>query len=508
MMRSTKLILLLFLILTPIFCTNYRISETLNDNSSEKEDASTDQRIQIQNKGVIFEENFGDQQDFWIPISDYVLMRATLLSVGTSCYIYMANETINLMGEANAISKCDSLRDEFDAVIYPKAIEIAGHPDGRFGDVDGDPKVTIFLAPLVRHMGQAYLGFYLAKDDDSSHPYSNRREMVYVDSEMSEHETVCITIHEFNHLIWMNNELDESELLMEGAANYAIDYSGYDSWVTDVLVNSYLSHPEISLLYFNRVYGNLWDASYGQSYLFVLYLAERYGNGVIRNLVEIQLDGANAVDRALADAGYDVTFNDVYLDWITACVIDEVYDYDGLYGFESVDYQISNVRCFLGDFLPVEEKDVEHFYYGFNVKQIILPKDYFTFEIESPPQYALGISIAIKDKNGWNVTQKLYTDESMTIVEYISGDEIDEVYIITSLMNNNTPSEYGIITLYDNPPPSLKLDYSFTEWHYGPNLITESIWILVLGIIVITIIGIVIIFFIRKKKESFVTKDP
>jgi len=107
------------------------------------------------------EEHFGDQQDFWILLPEFVQMRATLLAVGNWSYVYMANETIDLYGESFMISKCETLRDEFDTTIYPKAIEIAGSPDGYLGDIDGDPHVTIFLAPLCRYYGSNFMGCML-----------------------------------------------------------------------------------------------------------------------------------------------------------------------------------------------------------------------------------------------------------------------------------------------------------------------------------------------------------
>ncbi|MHA2397018.1 MAG: hypothetical protein ACXAC0_09965, partial [Candidatus Thorarchaeota archaeon] len=103
-------------------------------------------------------ESFGDQQTFLTMLSrpeSYAPspVNATLLSVGDSCYVYMANESIERLGESAAISKCSQLGQIFDDVIYPHAVELAGSPDGYLGDIDGDPRVTLFLAPLVRYMG-------------------------------------------------------------------------------------------------------------------------------------------------------------------------------------------------------------------------------------------------------------------------------------------------------------------------------------------------------------------
>ena len=408
------------------------------------------------------EEHFGDQFLFWLNIPELVQMRGTLLAVGNWSYIYMANDTVELLGQNASVDKCNQIRDVFDEAIYPKALEIAGSPDGNLGDIDGDPHVTIFLAPLVRNYGDnSVLGYYDNKDDDPANPYSNLREMFYVDSEKSVSDTINIIIHEFNHMIWYNYELDEAQFLTEGLANYAIDYSGYYSWVTDAVTDSFTQHPEISLLYFNREYGSLWDASYGQAYLFVTYLVERFGNEFTKKLVSMSEDGALAVELALTSEGYDLTFNDLYLDWITACVIDDTGCYDGIYGFDTVDYRILK-KTGIGYYLPIEKNNIVHYYYGFEVKEINAPNDNFTFIIDNPHPYALGISIAIKDNNGWNVTQIINTKRSDKIALYCEGEDIQESYVITSLMTEQTPPDYGQVYSLEDVE-SVNLSYEFLE---------------------------------------------
>lgn len=410
------------------------------------------------------EEHFGDQVLFWINIPELVQMRATLLAVGNCGYIYMANETIELLGENASISKCEALSYEFDVTIYHNAIEVAGSPDGYLGDIDGDPHITVFLAPLVRHFGDnSVLGYYDDKDDDPHNPYSNLREMVYVDSEQPLEDTYCIITHELNHMIWGNYEFDEAEFLLEGLANYAVDYCGYYWWVIDGVTTTFIYHPEISLLYFVREYGELWDASYGQAYLFVTYLANRFGNDFTKELVSIPTDGAKSVDFALRWFRYNLTFNDVYLDWITACTLDDTTFADGIYGFETVDYSIQVTT--IGFSFPIEKHDVKHYYYGFDVKRIFADYDNFTFVIENPYPYALGISIAFVDDDGWNVTQVFNTENSDKIYLYVEGDNIQKAYVITSLMSPNTPSDFGVV--YDSTEvPSEPLDYFFYEGRY------------------------------------------
>ncbi|MFW9919741.1 MAG: hypothetical protein ACFFED_09090 [Candidatus Thorarchaeota archaeon] len=435
-------------------------------------------------------ESIGNQVVFWTPsLEGSIQTLGTLLAVGSTCYVYMANSSIELLGEENAFSKCEELQIAFDEIIYPKGVEVAGHPDGTLGDIDSDPRVTVYLCPLVRTMGQAYLGTHEIRNELPG-SRSNQREMVYVDSEKDMNETICLTIHEFNHLIWDNNEFDEADFLTEGLANYAIDYAGYWYYITDAVTTSYTLRPQVSLLHFNRFYSRFWDASYGQAYLFVTYLAERFGVDFVKGLVALEEDAAYAVEKALADANQSLSFNDVYLDWITACVLDNPDIEDGRYGFETQDYTIQTHTTYFGDW-PVEREDVRHNLYGMHVKKIYSPESNFTFEIENPWPNAMGIVIAIRDVEGWTVKQSIHYSIAGSFSEYVEGSNIEEVYIITSVISPNTPTEYYDVFSEDEIPNVL-LDYSFSEGLI-PNYSQLPFFITILGLPAIIVIATVVI---------------
>ena len=407
-------------------------------------------------------EDFGDQQLFWVMYpSGEEQELATLLSVGTHCYVYMENSCIETQGELNAIAKCDELREAFDSVIYPKGVELAGNPDGTIGDIDGDPKVTLFLGPFFEKSGRLLNGFY-TRMNDLEGAFSNYREMFFIDATNTVNDAICLAIHEFNHLIFYNHDMDEADFLTEGLANLAIQYSGYWSTIVDTQARRYTDNPQSSLLYFNRISSDYyWDVSYGQSYLFITYLYERYGLDFVRSLVSIPEDGAIAIQVALTNGGYDVTFNDIYLDWIVACTLDNPEIYEGIYGFTSVNYTINHYLS-IGNNYPIHKTDINFNLYGVHARKIYSPLESMVYEIENPQSYALGVSIVILDSSGWRVTQSIHTEQSTNILEYIVGTDVEEVYVITSLMSEDTPTEYGIVYALDEVP-SIELDYSIIE---------------------------------------------
>jgi hypothetical protein len=389
----------------------------------------------------------GHEDYFWIydtAISEYVEVFAKLLSVGQYCYFYVDNRTINAIGEAALTERCDEYAEEFDTVMYPVNLDFIGHPDGFIGDVDGDPKITILLTP------SCYGGVYLYKDDDPTHPYSNEREMFYITPDRSDFYSIGTIIHEFNHLIWFNHEYDEAIFLLEGAAELSIYHAGYlnnQNYLMSGYIPSYnltwesyrfKFHPERSLLYWDYSSTELTMASYGRAYMFALYLNERFGKDFIRDLVITPEDGPLGIEIALANRGYSLSFNDLYLNWVTACVIDQPNIFDGYYGYSTADFTIGKYTIIFE--LPHYSDEISHNLYGFDVKKIYNPPDELTFSIDNPNPYSLGIITIMKDVNGWSVTKALMTETTEQLQVLIDGEEIETLYIITSLMDPHTPS--------------------------------------------------------------------
>ena len=389
-----------------------------------------------------------------------------MLSVGEKCYVYMANETIYEIGQSTAFSTCNYYRDEFDALIYGKNIEFMGHPDGRIGDIDGDPRVTIFLVPL-----NGAGGVYLQKDDLADATYSNHREMVYINSVIGERVGGLMTLmHEFNHLIWFNYEMDEGHFLLEGAAEFAIYYARYLASATNSPginltwhTNNFIENHQRSLLSFHLANGIPLSEDYGKAYLFMLYLVEQFGFDFLRNLVLALPDGPLGIDSALDVSDYNTRFNDIFLNWITSCTIDNELISDGIYGFKNVNFKIEPDEV-ISNF-PFIKTNIKHYPYGFHVKKLVNPPNNFTFMITNPyPTYSLGISIILNDQNGWNVIKSNYLENNDLIYTYISGENIIEAYIITALMNENTPEVFqDFINVGDEI--YIQLDFSLEEGH-------------------------------------------
>jgi hypothetical protein len=418
-------------------------------------------RKSIQNQEL---QEVGCQRTFWIwdftTLTHYEI-NATILAIGKYSYIFMENSCISGLGESVAIIQSETIRDEFDSTTFPRVTDLAGHPNGTLGDIDGDPRIIILLShePIC----------YYSQRNEQILDYSNQCEMFYIYSGLFRwHQRLFSAIaHEFHHLIWFNNEMDEPQFILEALAEYAMYHSGYlaSSDNLSPRVTDFLSHPEDSLLYFNydSEEGLTRAIDYGGGYLLAFYIAEHYGVEILQNLITEPADGPQGIESVLKAAGHNITFNDIYLNWITTVTIDELGFNNNLYGFENIDARIS--RYDLVHELPIANETISLRYYGFHIHKLESPPNNFTIKIKKASNQTIGVSVAFHDAFGWHIHQNLHDEGDTRVTDHLLGNSIDVAYIITSYMLNQTPivtrPNYGLgplinlnISIIQTPTPT------------------------------------------------------
>ena len=433
-----------------------------------------------------FSDALDDERSFWTIQSfssypyTYIQITATLLAVGEHSYVYVANSIINSEGKSEAQSKAETYRDEFDDVIYPSDTLYFGSPDGYLGDIDGDPKVTMLLLSL-----DGGVAGYFDPINEYVDSNSNQREMIYVDYGISDIQySFAVIAHEFQHLIHFNHDQDELWFIDEGCSEFATYAAGYwagNDNLTYFAEDNFANNPEDSLLYWNYDSEGGYDVriDYGGAYLFIFYLAEKYGFQIIETLVAETTNGAQGVENALVDEEIPLTFNDLYLNWITALTIDAPEIGEGLYGFVNLDIQIK-VETEISN-VPTESNNELHRYYGIHVTKITSGSDNIFFEISGSDQYAIGFSIAILDSEGWHINQSISDVSTESKMEIIQGKDISRIYAITSLLDSDTPfvdsdNQFGLgpyeylnLNLYVGNPLTIKnvqATYEKDTWTY------------------------------------------
>ncbi len=402
---------------------NYELQNHTFQPSQIKQDQSERKEFQ----------EVGYQRTFWVydfTGSFFYEITATLLAIGEYSLVFMENSCITELGELVAIGKTETIRDEFDSTIYPRITDLAGHPNGTLGDIDGDPRIVILLANCAN---------YYSERNELPFDYSNVCEMIYIHYRIP---VVNVVAHEFHHLIWFNNEWDEPQFILEALAQYAMYYAGYLEPYHNLApqVAAFLPHPEESLLYWNMYNdgGVSMVIDYGSAYLFAFYIAEQYGVEILRNLITEPADGPHGIEAVLQTAGYDITFNELYLNWITALTIDELGVCNNLYGFENLNARIT--RYYPVNVLPLLNQTISLRYYGFHIHKLQSPPNNFTVQIKKSSNQTIGVSIASHDAFGWHIYQNLHDEEGTIITDNFMGNQIDVAYIITSYLLNHTPT--------------------------------------------------------------------
>ncbi|MFW9889618.1 MAG: hypothetical protein ACFFER_15625 [Candidatus Thorarchaeota archaeon] len=369
-------------------------------------------------------QEIGDNRSFWGFDYDenvYYVIDAYLLAIGEHCYIYVENSVIDILGEEEANTRAALYREEFDTSIYPSVTDLAGDPDGTLGDIDGDPRIFILI---TEHSMS-----YYSQSNEIEGSYSNMCEMVYIYYRPT--DMLNTIAHEFHHLVWFNYEFDEVHFLLEGLAEYASYFTGYfPNDNISIRAPYFLNDPHDSLIYFE-----VEAQDYGASYLFAFYLAEQYGVQFLRDLVGQEGDGALGVETALQNAGHDISFNELYLDWMTALIIDEQGFANDRYCLRDMDARIQEYTTISS--LPYQEDGVSLYCYGSKVYHISSPPDTFSVEMSQPNQGVAALSIVYRDAYGWHVQQM--QRQGRAIVN-ASGDSIDSAYFVASYLYTQTPT--------------------------------------------------------------------
>jgi len=358
---------------------------------------------------------------------NYITITATLQKAGAHCYIYVQN------GLTPVISP-QTWHDAFENNIYPNNIQYFGNPDGTLGDIDSDSKVTV----LVSSMDGGVAGYFnpINEYTQATYPNSNEREMVYISHDYG--PGLGVLAHEFEHLIHFNYDSDEFLWVDEGCAEYAKFVNGYyPSHNRSEFLSYFELNPDDSLLYWNYDSEGGKDVriDYGSAYAFIFYVAEKYGDAAIKNIVSDTDTSGTGVEDSLQGLGHSIDFNDLYLNWITALIVDDPSFGGGLYGFVNMEINLnldSNIFAY-----PAYKTDIDHRYYGIYGVKLTSPPDYFKYTATGLASFSLGTSIAFHDDDGWHVNQSI---DSGDVLRFLNGTLIDTAYVISSIMESVTPA--------------------------------------------------------------------
>jgi hypothetical protein len=276
----------------------------------------------------------GDQQQFWVSNVDTnqnFRIDATLKYITPHSYFWAQN-SIDLNP-----ADMQGLMDTFENKIYPTDREFFGSE--WTPGVDNDPHVYVVY---TRGTGASNAGYFSTPDEYNPlvHKYSNGHEMFVFNADnvaLGDQYTYGTLAHEFQHMIHWNLDRNEDTWMNEGFSVLAEYLNGYPAYFD----HDYISNPDLNLTDWFPDPG-LNGPHYGESYLFLTYFLDRFGDKATQALVRDQENGLTSVDDTLRslnitdkETGQLVTADDVILDWMVTMYLKDGSVSDGRYVYHN-----------------------------------------------------------------------------------------------------------------------------------------------------------------------------
>ncbi len=277
----------------------------------------------------------GDQEKFWILNEDTTTFRqmdATLQYVTPHSYFWAENGA--------QVNKNDmkTLMDTFENKIYPKDREFFGSE--WTPGVDNDPHIYVIYASDI---GSNIAGFYNSSDEfnPTVKDHSNGHEaFVFSTTQaLSDQYTYATLAHEFVHMIQFPTDRNDVSWINEGFAEVGSFLNGYYSPGADY---AYAQSPDLQLNTWVDSSSPDFGSHYGQSFLFLSYFLDRFGEEATKALTNNPANDLPSVDDTLAklnltdkQTGKPITADDVFMDWADALYLKDGNVGDGRYMYHN-----------------------------------------------------------------------------------------------------------------------------------------------------------------------------
>jgi hypothetical protein len=247
------------------------------------------------------------------------------LSSGYFLNIYVEDEEYARDPSRFTSTILDSIANEYKNVILPTETAFFGTPP------TGD--FTILLMDIKDSGGGTFVsGYFDSRNENSRVANSNNRHMIYLDSKEGTPGSTSsfgTLAHEFQHFIHYNYDPFEETWVEEGLSGLARYVCGYGHQPSHV--TAFSQAPTTSL-------ANWQDdlANYGATYLFMLFLVEKYGGaGTTKAIVANGGRGIAGINNALFARGLLVEVNDIFKNWVVANYLNNSSISGGIYGYSA-----------------------------------------------------------------------------------------------------------------------------------------------------------------------------
>lgn len=277
----------------------------------------------------------GDTERFWIVNSDtneHTQIDATLHYITPHSYFWAENGT---RVDENDMKR---LMDTFEEKIYPTNREFFGSEANP--GVDEDPHIYVIYASSIGHN---IAGYFSSSDSFNPlvHEYSNAHEtyVLGTSQDLGDDYTYATLAHEFVHMIQNASDRNDVSWVNEGFAEVGAFINGYDIGGADWL---YVQDPDVQLNTWVDNSDPTFSAHYGQSFLYLTYFLDRFGEEATKALTSNPENDLTSVDDTLDElditdplTGEGITADDVFIDWAVALHLRDESVGDGRYTFHN-----------------------------------------------------------------------------------------------------------------------------------------------------------------------------
>ena len=198
--------------------------------------------------------------------------------------------------------------------------------------IDGDTRLHVLHST---ELGTWVAGYY---GSDSEYPveivpYSNEKEMFFININNTPPGSTdydAVLAHEYQHMIHSHVDVNEDSWINEGLSELAAYLNGFGP---SGFSYGFLGDPDLQL--------NTWPEDgtgehYGESYLFVQYFLDRFGQDALRTLVANPLNGFDGVEDTLKQIDAGLTNDEMFVDWTVANLVNDPTVGNGQYAYSSI----------------------------------------------------------------------------------------------------------------------------------------------------------------------------
>ncbi|HEY0755824.1 MAG TPA: hypothetical protein VGD98_17830 [Ktedonobacteraceae bacterium] len=282
------------------------------------------------NKSTPLNEHVGQEDSFWIQNQSndaYTQIHARLVMITPHAYLYVED------GQPFNQTALQISASAFEQQIYPSEHTNIGSE--WTPGIDGDTHITILNAI---GLGKDTSGYFSVQDEypSSVNPYSNQREMFYINLDgviPGNPDYNSVMANELQQLIGWNEHALASNWVNQGLALLAQHMNGYS---VNGIDQAFLKAPDTQLTDWSSDPGRDIEHA-GASYLFMDYFAEHYGGyAILKELLQDPAAPPANFDDVLARHHFAEHFSDVFSQWLLANTVADPSIDGGQYGYTTI----------------------------------------------------------------------------------------------------------------------------------------------------------------------------